>query len=220
MSDKQCASCGHLNPPQSNFCTNCGASEFQDVSPHPATRPVGRSELPADTALRIGMGRVVVASVLSGGLYLFYWFYLTWKQLISETTEEHYPVWHALTLLVPIYGWFRMHRHVAVINELSERRGLAASLSPGLAVVLLLVGNALDWSLVRITEPLPLILLTVVSAALTTVLIVTAQSGLNAYWERARPGNLTDARIGRGEVIFVVLGLLLWLLILLPASYE
>ena len=74
----------------------------------------GRTQVPA---LRLSVGRVALLTVMSSGLYLFYWFYLTWKQLQTESSETHYPVWHALTLMVPIYGLFRMHRHVSLINE-------------------------------------------------------------------------------------------------------
>ena len=30
--------------------------------------------------------------------YLFYWFYLTWRQYRDHTGDTAYPVWHALTL--------------------------------------------------------------------------------------------------------------------------
>jgi len=32
MTDKLCANCGQLNPAESNFCSNCGAREFRQMS--------------------------------------------------------------------------------------------------------------------------------------------------------------------------------------------
>src|SRR5262245_33575454 len=46
----------------------------------------------ADQRLLLSPGRVLLLALLSGGLYLFYWSYLTWKQLKSETRDDHYPV--------------------------------------------------------------------------------------------------------------------------------
>ena len=59
------------------------------------------------TAVRVlpnylSQNRILVMAVLSFGLYLLYWFYLTWKQYRDQTSQEAFPVWHALSLLVPI----------------------------------------------------------------------------------------------------------------------
>ena len=218
MADRQCVSCGELSPGNSNFCSSCGASEFRDVPPGLYARLATTPAAAVMSAVRLNLGRVLLVSVLSAGLYLFYWFYLTWKQLDSETTDEHHPVWHALTLVVPIYGLFRMHRHVAVIKELAVGAELATSLSPGLAVVLLLISNVLGWSSLRITEPVVLMVLGLLSTALTTALVVVAQGGLNEYWEKVRGADLQNARIGVGEVVFVLLGLVVWVLVFVPVE--
>ena len=54
---------------------------------------------------------------------VFWWFYITWKQHQPETGDQHYTIWHALTLSVPIYNLFKVHRHVSVINELAAGAG-------------------------------------------------------------------------------------------------
>lgn len=60
----------------------------------------------AVTGLRtqISMRRILFMTIASYGLYLVYWFYVTWKQYKDNTGERAYPVWHALTLLIPIYN--------------------------------------------------------------------------------------------------------------------
>lgn len=183
------------------------------IENYPISHPAFEGEANAQTqvrALRLSTARVLFLTVVSSGLYLFYWFYLTWKQLETETRESHYPVWHALTLLVPIYGLFRMHRHISVINE------LAGGLSPGLAVALLIITNILDWNTFGSNDWTVLIALSIFSLTLTAVLITSAQSSLNRYWERLGEG-IKEAPIGKGEVIIVILGLIAWAGIFLPA---
>ena len=201
---QQCASCGELNPAGSSFCSNCGGGKLRDVPPR--------------LAMRLGLGRVVVVSALSAGLYVVYWFYLTWKQLASETTETHHPVWHALSLFVPIYGLFKMYHHVKVINGLVEGAGIVTSLSPGLAVVILMIGNALDWSSIRVNDTSALVVIGLISTALITYLVASAQSTLNQYWESVRRADLRDARIGVGEVVIILVGLLVWVDTFLPVE--
>jgi hypothetical protein len=46
-----------------------------------------------------------------------------------------------------------------------------------------------------------------------------AQMGLNRYWEERWQGTLSDARVGIGEVVFVVIGVIFWLGILVPPSF-
>ena len=185
MADKQCAECGEVNPGHSNFCSNCGGTEFKEVPPGLAARltPPG-SEVIDD--VRLGIGRVAVLSLLSGGLYIFWWFYITWKHLDSESNEDHHPVWHALTLLVPVYNLFRMHHHVSVIKNLAIGAGLTTSLSTGLIVVLWAVSNTLGWASLRVDDQAALALLGVLGAVLTTTVIYLAQQTLNEYWQSAK----------------------------------
>ena len=218
MPEKQCANCGDLNPPDSNYCSNCGSSDFGDVPTRLTERLAEGTEPARSPAVRINTDRVIFASLLSAGLYLVYWFYLTWKQLATETNERHYPVWHALTLLVPLYSLYRMHEHARVIRELAAHKSITSTVAPGLAVVLLGLSAALDWSSFRVTDYATLIVLSIVTTLLTTTLIVTAQGGLNRYWERVWPDTLTDARVGVGEVVLVGVGLIIWILILIPPS--
>ena len=62
--------------------------------------------------LTISLRRIVVLSVLSAGVYYTYWIYRTWGQLAREVPNQgpYYPVWHALTQLIPVYAQFRLHR--------------------------------------------------------------------------------------------------------------
>ena len=77
---------------------------------------------------RISAPRIFALSVISFGLYLFYWVYRTWEQYRQHTGANVYPVWHALAMLVPIYGWFRFYAHCEAYRDLMEERGVMHNL--------------------------------------------------------------------------------------------
>ena len=47
--------------------------------------------------------RILVYTVLTLGIYAFYWFYSVNKQIKLEYDEEYSPFWRTIGLLVPIY---------------------------------------------------------------------------------------------------------------------
>ena len=92
--------------------------------------------------------RVLIFTVLSFGLYLLYWMYLTWKQYrdsaarpqpANEQTESiQYPVWHALSMLVPLYGLYRTHAHMSAFRDSMRAQGLDSTIIPGWCVAAVL----------------------------------------------------------------------------------
>lgn len=90
--------------------------------------------------------RTAALTVATINLYWFYWFWATWRELKQETGDNRMrPFGHMLSLFVPVYQLFRIHAHFRAIRELVVQRsevksvGLAP-LSPGVALVLALVG--------------------------------------------------------------------------------
>ena len=169
-------------------------------------------------------------TIISNGLYLLYWFYLTWKQYRDHTSEEMYPVWHALTLLVPIYSLFRTHAHTRVFKELMTSRGLVTTIAPGWAVAAVVASSALSWSTLGLSfgeitqaSAITIAILNMLSLAVIAWLLMHVQGNLNNYWHHVSSGRLLDTRIGVGEVIFAVIGVLIWLdtlATLLSESYR
>ena len=212
MAEKVCAQCGQLNRSHANYCSACGAQGFADVTleqgeagpPYPPLTP-------ESYALRLSIARIIILSIVTSGLYVFYWLYLTWKHLQSETGEVHYPVWHALTFLVPVYGLFRIHKHVAVIQAVSQRAGVEALLSPALAVTML----ALYWLMAMLSANSAsfgtFIILNLIRLALITTVIVRSQATLNNYWSSVKGEALARVPLGGGEVKFVALVLVMQL---------
>ncbi len=179
---------------------------------------------------KLSRKRVVVMSILSFGIYLWYWFYLTWGQYRDHTGERAYPVWHALALNVPIYGLFRTHAHMRSFNELMVRVGALATISVGRTVVavavvslLVVVSSALKLGEITSGTAGVLILMYVTGVAIIAALLTQAQDNLNRYWDRVPNATAEYMRIGAGEWILVILGAAGWadaLLALFVESYR
>ncbi len=201
MTEKVCTRCGMLNQTRANYCSACGAQDFVEG---PQGQLEGVSQSDGAVAVRLSIPRVVVLSVVTSGVYILYWLYLTWKQLQGETRDVHYPVLHALTFLIPVYGLFRLHKHVAVIQTIALRAGVDVSITPGLAVTMV----ALDWLLVITSGGIQswgaFVILNLIRLALITTVIVWAQVTLNRYWSSTKGEALENVPIGSGVVRFVL----------------
>ena len=160
----------------------------------------------------ISSRRIIINLVLSANFYFFYWFYLTWKQLKVQTQRDYHPVWHALALLVPIYNLFVIYRHFKTIREVQAETGLTPLVNVSLIYTFFVIGGVLDYASAQFAEigvAVQAILL-LLGAAFFAGAFVSAQRGLNAYFSNIGGESARDARVGVGEVIFVLLGLLYW----------
>jgi hypothetical protein len=211
---KQCAQCDEIAPGTSEFCRKCGHNEFHELSPGLASKLEAIETLANSESLRMEAGRLIIASVFSGGLYIFYWLYITWKQLAKETEEEHFPVWHALTWVVPVYQLFRLHRHTTVIQSLATGAGVPTTLNPSTMVALALASTGLGMVSLLAVSPGVLMLLGLIGIAVTTTIIVWSQGALNAYWVTRHGDKLRSAPIGAAEGLIVLFGIVVWILTL------
>ena len=212
MASEPCAQCGWTNSEELKYCVGCGVYRSNGIDPPrsavtPAQMGVDHDGSPQ---LMIGTSRVLILSVLVSGPYLMYWMYVTWKQLQRETNDVHYPLWHALTMLVPVYGLFRLYRHMNVINGLALRAGLP-TFSPGMAVVLISLNMLLGFSSTGTVNGLLVLVLKVISVSLVATNVVWGQSALNAYWSHARGVDVDHLPIGRIEIGLAVIGAIIWL---------
>ena len=224
-----CPNCGIEPGATHQFCRNCGWSLAASVA---GSQTIGPAQIPGTGArflpYYLSPTRILVMGVLSYGLYIFYWFYLTWKQYRDHTGQEAFPIWHALTLLVPIYGLFRIHAHVRSFKELIVNSGRTSTLSPVCAVGLVAISEVLDaisfnvsggffsFKEMRQSTALAVGLFNVLSITVVAGLLLQLQGNLNRYWSGLAQLSfgetlLTKARIGLGENILLVVGLLFWL---------
>ena len=229
-----CRECGTETESFHRYCRNCGAEVGTGATEIGTAGPIPQYAVSAPTYY-LSPTRILLMSVLTYGLYLFYWFYLTWKHYRDHTRTEIFPVWHALALFVPIYGLFRTHAHVRSFKELMLAAGLPSTLSTGWAVVLVAISWVLDGISFNVSggfatvqevsqkTALAIALLDVISIAIVAGLLLQVQGNLNRYWANQGSGTLKSARIGVGEVILAVLGILAWantLGLLLSSSYR
>mgnify|MGYP006997635537 CR=1 FL=1 len=169
----------------------------------------------ADAAVLISPSRIVVLSAVTAGLYFLYWLFFTWKQLQAETREIHYPVLHALTMFVPIYGLFRIHKHVAVIEGLAVRTGIEVSLTASMASLLVALYIALGFASTNLENLAVLLALNLIRFSLIITTMILSQRTLNAYWNKARGTSLQSTPIEGVEKAMILLGVIYWLYVFL-----
>ena len=135
-----CPDCKTEFLPEHKFCGVCGA-DLASVSNQTFLQTQSDFALP----YYISVTKIISMTFLSNGLYLFYWFYITWKQYHETTDETVYPVWHALSLIIPIYNLFRIHRHVRTFKTLMSDSNLPNSLNPFSTIGIFILLSLLDW---------------------------------------------------------------------------
>ena len=168
-----------------------------------------------DNGLRMSTTRIVLLTILTSGIYFFYWLYVTWKQLQNQTKDIHFPIWHALSMLVPIYGLFRFHRHVAVIRTLAVNSNVATSLSPTQIVTLFVLNLLIAIGSTGVQDTMALVALNIIRFTLVITSMVWSQATLNDYWQKVRGEALQDMPLGTTEKVLMVIGAVIWVNLLL-----
>ncbi len=239
-----CPRCGVAYAPEHRFCGACGAELRSLPSTTPAQEPPASRQSPANAsdelnrlagipydvnagAARPAAGarddalpyyippnRIVLLTVLSAGLYLYYWMYVTWRHYQDHTGELAYPVWHALTLLVPVYNLFRIHAHMRVYQEMMDARGVPTTLNP-LRAALIYLGVFL-LALVPLFLPVeaPItptrqaayVTLNILQVALLAWMLWQAQGNINRFWQHRLGTRLVWKTPSLGELLIVALG--------------
>ena len=217
-----CPFCSHQVEPVHIFCGGCGRALPGEASSHSEE---ALSEQPhRSLAYRISPTRILVMALLSGGLYLFYWFYVTWQQYRDHTGNIVFPMWHALTLTIPGYGLFRTHAHMRSFKELMLDARVLCTISAGWAVTLVLTLNLLGFASsilsggffnfveVSFGATLASSFLNLASVAVVLGLLLHVQQNLNRYWASLDDVTLVDSNVGAGEVVLAVIGVLTWII--------
>ena len=222
MKNSQCPKCSSLNPPGNSFCTSCGSELLNTTAPI-QTRSwlialFARADSSATTNVLLPLRRTLALAVISWGLYLAFWLYITWKHLAAETDEAHYPLWHTLAILfVPIYGLFRFHKHIALIKNLAKTNNIDTTLEPLPAVIMFLLAGILQFQGLREDSAMPWLILTLFALILTTAPILWAQSPLNNYWYQSR-AEATSPSLSGWEMVLVGIGIVSWVGLIIPVS--
>ena len=237
-----CGRCGAARAPEHIYCGACGV-RLPAVSPAPAPAPPaapGQRLAAPPAGVETGGGRydgqhtgqradalpyyispnrIVLLTILTTGLYAFYWLFITWRQYRDDTNAVAYPVWHALTLLLPIYNIFRFHAHIRAYQELMTERGVPNTLNPFRDAMLLVAILVLVLAAVRIaptaTESTPFqqiayFALSALRVGIMAWILGQAQPNLNRYWQNRLGTRLATQRFTLVELGLVILGLINW----------
>lgn len=261
-----CPHCGAAYDRAHRFCGSCGGrlpeaagqsadreleqlagpryGETPQPGPEPEPRPAPVRAGASGPAYYISPNRVILLSVLTTGLYAFYWMYLTWRHYRDHTGASAYPVCHALTMLVPVYQFFRLHAHIRAYRELMDEWGVPSTLSPMLAIGLAMAALALLWAAMRLVSDATAALgeqpaidgmalsegqrigyfaANAARVAIMAGLMWQAQGNLNRYWQRRIGIQLAPAPISLVEIALVIIGIINWIgwaIILLNLSPE
>ena len=164
----------------------------------PGAVPPGYAQPPApsagsgpafgELAIKRGVGRVIGFSILSFGIYTYYWFYVTRKQLNAELGSTDDAGLYTAGLLVPILNIVITYWLWRDLSMLRERVGL-----PGFNVVLWIVLSAF-----------------VPGAALIIYPMIVNR--LNEYWDVRTGGAAVTAPVAGGEKVVLGIGLAIWAL--------
>jgi len=140
------------------------------------------------------MGRVIVFSIISLGVYSFYWFYVTRKQVTQQIGGNDNAGLQTLGQIVPILNWVIIYWLWRDISALRERVGLTP-LNVTLYIVLLVVGSVFVG---------PLVL----------VIYILVLNALNEYWEMSTNGQAVNKPITTGELLATFVPLVVFVLII------
>lgn len=197
----------------------------------PPPRPATVRDDASSTAYYISPNRVILLSLLTTGLYAFYWMYLTWRHYRDHTGASAYPVCHALTMLVPVYQFFRLHAHIRSYRELMDEWGVPSTLNPMLSIGLAVAAVALLWAAARMasdaavlgeqpsivgvalseTQRMGYFAANAARVALMAGLMWQAQGNLNRYWQRRIGMQLAPAPLSLVEIALAVVGIINWI---------
>ena len=213
-----CGRCGRARySPEDRFCRACGMPYPDDTVEPPLLLAQTDAATPGEAQRQRPSWLVALLTLFTFGLYLVFWFGASWSEIKRERHDPSMrPFWHALTLFVPVYGLYRMHAHFQVLNALRFGRSMREIISPGMAVLFLIVFDVISSASTR-PQPsggakMTLDLICAVSAmAITTF----GQLGLNGYWRTFKAeGRLVPMRIHWVEWVTLGVGGAAFLLIL------
>jgi hypothetical protein len=151
-----CAACGSARRAEDRFCAHCGQA-LLTTPPGVLASNVAPGALRGPTTIDVAArasgsgerawthpGLAFALVCLTLGLYTFWWVFDSWQELKRQDGDEgKRPFWHTLSLVVPVYGLFRLHDHMRTIARLVRTSGGDTSLSAGTAVVLWVIVNML-----------------------------------------------------------------------------
>lgn len=200
-----CHKCGKSIPVDASFCPVCGAKVFNDTGSVSVKETNGKTtekieDSKIDYFYSVPTAKFVFLTLITFGLYLFYWFGKNWSYIKEQEKKNISPV------LRSIFSIFFVSDLGSRVLKAAKRNGYDRQYDPTiLAIVYFLLAFAYKlpgiWWFLGFLNFLPL--LPIVSA-----IEFTNQKCSN---QKAKE----DVNYGVGEIIFAVLGGIVWILVLI-----
>jgi hypothetical protein len=162
-----------------------GAGQPPVAAPAGAPSAGGLSE---GYGVKTPMGRAILFSILSFGLWTIWWFYVNKKRLDQELGKDE-AVLHTAGLFVPILNFVILYWFWRDLNDLRQRLQMEE-----VPVVLYLVLSIFGLQIVAYPMALP---------------------KFNEYWDRRSGGQATESVVSGGEKVVVGIGIGIFALYLL-----
>ncbi|HEY8108653.1 MAG TPA: DUF4234 domain-containing protein [Patescibacteria group bacterium] len=179
-----------------------------------------------DKAVKRSVLRTLGLTIITSGLYMFYWFYVTKNQLKQELKTDDNVGLQTVGLIVPILNAFIVYWLYRDINKARDSKKLEtfpAGWYVGVPYILIAIAFAIGFGsffsfigsvvgndtggAVAATGGLVLALLFAFAGGISHyVFWGLAVSKLNQYWDKV---GRTTAKFSTGEIVIVVLGLVL-----------
>lgn len=182
--------------------------------------------------------RVIGLSIITSGLYHFYWFFVTKNQLKRELKNDQHIGWQTVGLIVPILNAFILYWLYRDINSVRDTQklppfaavwyvlvpiilitlgvilgiGAIASIIGGIASAVHNNDSAtLGFAGAGVVTGLFALLAFFAGAVLEYVFLGLAIKHLNEYWDKRSGGKAVAARFRGGEITIIVVGVLIML---------
>lgn len=194
-----CKNCGNNINEDAIFCNKCGKS----IDQNNLSDNQEKIEF-----FSIPIGRLILFSILTFGIYEIYWFYKNWEAIKKYDNQKISPLGRAIFAVFYCYSLFKK------VLESSKNRGYDGKYSPGILatayILILISGNAL--SKVDSSDPAFNIVWLVV-ALFSFVPLIPIQKAINFNnGVKSDPGT---RKFSGGEVALIIIGLVWFGLVIL-----
>lgn len=163
----------------------------------------------------LDIGKFVVLSVISGGIYLIYWFYRNWKHFKEYTKKPLHPAVRTVGVLFPVADivlycmqFIEIHR----LAQKEERRTFPLLLTcVGFSLIivlvwLLFVSEFVFWDM---EAQFATQFIGFVAVIIGTLIVIPVQMSLNDIWKHAQKTKILRLWYTNGEKAWIVIGALL-----------
>lgn len=163
----------------------------------------------------LDVGKFFLLTVISGGLYLIYWFYRNWKHIKEHTKSSIRPAGRTVAASFPVLDIVFFCLQLKAIHELAKKQG-----SRAFPLVWTCIGIALifiaSWALLAAlsitygAEQFGLFLMGFFLSIFVALILMPVQLVLNDFWKHVQPARAeVYTSYTNGEKAWLVVGSLL-----------